>query len=196
MRRFEEAFIFLAEGGDPAKRTVRESELVRTVHVPVPDPPAAAAVATELRAGGLDLIELYGGLGPREAAAVIDAAGGEVPVGLVGVEAHEVPRNRAVIFMGIGADPARDRYVHEHGDGRTTLVGIPDPDAAPAQAAALVNEGVEHIEICGGLGPLVAAAVMDEVGGRASVASVMFGFESLPAVAAYRRRFEEALAGS
>jgi hypothetical protein len=39
------------------------------------------------------------------------------------------------------------------------------------------------------------AAAIDAVGDRARVGAVMFGFESLPGVASYRARFEEAVAG-
>lgn len=112
MSRFNEAFLFLAAGADPTERTARESELVRTLHVPVPDADRAAEVARELIADGLDLIELYGGFGPSKAAPVIETAGGTVPVGLVGVDEDTAVRHRGVIFMGLGADPAQDRYVH------------------------------------------------------------------------------------
>jgi hypothetical protein len=66
--------------------------------VPVPDAETAAAVAAELGHDGLDLIELYGGFGPRAAAAVLAATGGQVPVGVVGVEEDAVVRERVVIW--------------------------------------------------------------------------------------------------
>lgn len=194
MSQFNEAFIVRAEGADPAQRKARESELVRTTFVPVPDAAAAARVAGELLAGGLDLIELYGGLGPMDAAAVIEAADGIVPVGLVSVEEEQAVVQRAAIFMAIDADPAADRYVFEHDGGRMTLVAVPEPAAVPATAVRLVDEGAERIEICGGLGPLPAAAATEAINARVPVSAVMFGFESLPAIAAYRTRFEHALA--
>lgn len=76
-----------------------------------------------------------------------------------------------------------------------TIVSVPDPAEVPTVAARLAGEGVEHIDLCGGLGPVPAAAAVDAVAGRASVAAVMFGFESLPLVADYRARFERAAAG-
>jgi Family of unknown function (DUF6506) len=192
MTQFKEALIFLAEGTDPADRSYRETALTRTAVVPVPDAETAAAVAAELGHDGLDLIELYGGFGPRAAAAVLAATGGQVPVGVVGVEEDAAVRERAVIWGGLGADPAKDRYVFAHGSGRITIVVVPGPEAVPAVAGQLVGEGVERLEICGGLG---AAAAIEAVGDRARVAAVGFGFESLPGAASYRARFEEAVAG-
>lgn len=193
MPRFNEAFLFLARGGDLAERGVRENELARTVYIPAPDTDTAAVTAAELLPDGLDLIELYG-LGPPAAAKVLAATRGEVPVGLVGLEDHEVVRHRAVITPAPGADPAIDRYVHQGLGSQVTIVSVPDPAAVPATAGALVTEGVDRIDLCGGLGPVPAAAAIEAVGDRVPVGVVMFGFESLAAVADYRVRFERALA--
>jgi hypothetical protein len=195
MTQFNEAMIFLAEGPDPPDRTYRRTALTHTAFVPVPDAEAAAAVASELLEDGLDLVELYGGLGPKAAAAVLAATGGQVPVGVVGVEEETPISNRAAIWGGLDADPAKDRYLFEHVDGRITIVVVPAPEAVPAVAEQLVAEGVERLEICGGLGTATAAAAIEAVGDRARVAAVGFGFESLPGAASYRARFEEAMAG-
>jgi 6-phosphofructokinase len=195
MTQFKEAVIVLADGADPADRTQRETALTRTAFVPVPDAETAAAVAAELADDGLDLVELYGGFGPRAAAAVLAATGGGVPVGVVGVEEETEARERGVIYGGLDADPEKDRYVFEHAGGRITIVLVPAPDAVPAAAEQLVQEGVQRLETCGGLGTASAAAAMEAVGDRASVGAVAFGFESLPGAASYRARFEEALAG-
>jgi Family of unknown function (DUF6506) len=96
--------------------------------------------------------------------------------------------------MAIGADPTVDRYVFEQPHGRVTLVAVPEPAAVPATAVQLADGGAERIEICGGLGPVPAAAATEALGERVPVGAVMFGFESLPAVADYRARFERALA--
>jgi Family of unknown function (DUF6506) len=194
MTQFKEAFIILAEGADPAQRTYRETALSRTALVPVPDVETAASVAAEMQGDGLDLIELYGGFGPKAAAAVFAATGGDVPVGVVGVEDDAPVRERAVIFEAPGSDPAEDRWVYEHAGGRITVVGAPTAEAVPAAAAQLVQEGVERLELCGGLGAVPAAATIEAVGDRARVGAVMFGFESLPGAASYRARFEEAVA--
>jgi Family of unknown function (DUF6506) len=194
MTQFKEAFIVLVEGSDPADRLYRETALTRTALVPVPDAGTAAAVAAELRDDGLDLVELYGGFGPKAAAAVLAATEGQVPVGVVGVEEESPVRNRAVIFAAPGTDPAKDRYVFDHAGGRITMVAVPAAEAVPAAAEQLVREGVERLEICGGLGAGPAAAAIEAVGDRAGVGAVMFGFESLPGAASYRARFEEAVA--
>jgi Family of unknown function (DUF6506) len=195
MAQFNEAFIFLAEGVDPAERTVRENDLIHTEIVPVPDAETAAAVAAELHADRrLDLVELYGGFGATVAAAVIEATGGEVPVGLASAKDDAGVRDRAAIFAGLGADPARDRYVYEHDGGRITFVAVSSPDQVPEVATELAEAGAERIEICGGLGTLPSAAALEAVGDRATVRSIMFGFESIPGVASYRARFEEAVA--
>jgi Family of unknown function (DUF6506) len=192
--QFKEAFIFLADGAKPADRSYRQTALSRTALVPVPDAETAAAVAAELHNEGLDLVELYGGFGPKTAAAVLAATGGQVPVGVVSVEEDAPSRNRAVIFAAAGSDPTKDRYVFEHAGGRITIVAVPSADAVPAAAEQLVREGVERLEICGGLGATPTAAAMEAVGDRARVGAVMFGFESLPGAASYRARYEEAVA--
>lgn len=188
MTRFSEAFIFLAGSG--AEPHAREGELSRTAFVPVESAEAAVAAARELRAGGLDLVELYAGLGPTAAAAVFDAIGGEAPVGMVGVEEGAPVHDRAIIFAPYGADPDGERYIFEHAGGRMTIAGVTGPDAVPATAVELADAGAERIEICGGLGALPAAAAIAALDGAVPVAAVAFGFESLPGAAGYRARFE------
>lgn len=192
MTRFSEAFIFLAGSG--AEPQVREGELSRTAFVPVENIDGAVAAARELNAGGLDLVELYAGLGPTAAAAVFDAIDGHAPVGMVGVEQDAPVRDRAIIFAPYGADPGGERYVFEHADGRMTIAGVTGPDAVAATAVELADAGAQRIELCGGLGALPAAATIAALGGRVPVAAVAFGFESLPGAAAYRARFEQTLA--
>lgn len=51
--------------------------------------------------------------------------------------------------------------------------------------------GAERVELCGGMGPIPAAAVARAV--NVPVTTVLFGFESLPFAAAYRARFEASL---
>jgi len=79
------AFLYVQDGADPATdRVVSEPAIGRTLFVPVPDQSAAASVATELVDGeGVEIIELYRGIGPAAAAEVIDAVGDRVPVGTV-----------------------------------------------------------------------------------------------------------------
>jgi 2-keto-3-deoxy-6-phosphogluconate aldolase len=78
------AYIFGQPGADPVvDRMVIEREGQRTTLVPVPDESAAAGVAVGLVDEGIELIELCGGFTVQDAARVIDAVDGRVPVGHV-----------------------------------------------------------------------------------------------------------------
>lgn len=58
----------------------------------------------------------------------------------------------AVITPTPGGDPTKDRYVHEGPAVRMTIVSVTGLEMVPATAVALVDDGVERIDICGGLG--------------------------------------------
>jgi uncharacterized protein DUF6506 len=78
------AYIYGQPGADPAAdRFVIERDGQRTTLVPVPDESVAAQVAVELVDGGVELIELCGGFSMAQAAQVVEAVGGRVPVGWV-----------------------------------------------------------------------------------------------------------------
>jgi hypothetical protein len=78
------AYIYGQPGADPvADRFVIERDGQRTTLVPVPDEAAAASVALDLIDEGAQLIELCGGFGLAEAARVVEAVDGRVPVGHV-----------------------------------------------------------------------------------------------------------------
>ncbi|ADB51119.1 DUF6506 family protein [Conexibacter woesei] len=196
---FKAAFLYLAAGADPAvDRVVRDGQIERSTIVAVPDAETAGRVAAELERDGLDLIELYGGLGQRGAAAVVEATGGRVPVGYVGYDADGSGagpdagvRHRVIVYEETGADPTGERVVSEHGGVRTTVVAVPDAERVPPIAAELVGEGAERVEICGGLGPVPAARTVAEIGGRVPVGAVLFGAESLQLVAAFQAGFAE-----
>jgi hypothetical protein len=71
------AYIYGQPGADPAAdRFVIERGGQRTTLVPVPDESGAAEVALGLIEEGVQLIELCGGFGLREAARVVEAVGG------------------------------------------------------------------------------------------------------------------------
>jgi hypothetical protein len=55
------------------------------------------------------------------------------------------------LFTGRGLDPDRDRSVIERDGFRAVMVGMADPARAPEVAARLVDEGIQLIELCGGL---------------------------------------------
>ena len=173
--------LFLVLVSEPAERVVHADDLSSTTIAPVTSAEEAASVAA---AGEWDLIELYGGLGIEAAAAVVDAAPG-VPVGFQGdVEPSSSP---AVLFEDPAADPERHRWHF----GSATVIAVPSIDDVPALAAGLAREGATRIELCGGMGPVPAAAVRALV--DVPVTTVLFGFESLPSAAAYRARFEASL---
>ncbi len=70
-------------------------------------------------------------------------------------------------------------------------VFIPEPEAAPAVAAEMVNrEGASLIELEGGLGPIWTARVLEAVGGSVPVGAVMFGAESHEGAAAFGARYD------
>jgi Family of unknown function (DUF6506) len=79
-----EAFVYVQPGSDPnVDRTVTENEHSRTYYVAVPDVSAAPEVAKQLvDEAGVNLIELYGGFQPADAARVIDAIDARAPVGI------------------------------------------------------------------------------------------------------------------
>lgn len=170
--------LFLVLVPDPADPVIHADDLSTTTIAPVRS--LAAAVSFVASAGPLDLIELYGGLGLEAAAAVLEAAP-NVPVGCPGPSLSPVAS--AVLFED--PIPARWRF------GRTTVATVPSTADAPAMAASLVAAGAERVELCGGMGPIPAAAVARAV--DVPVTTVLFGFESLPLAAAYRARFEASL---
>lgn len=95
----------------------------------------------------------------------------------------------AVIIEVPGTDPATDRFVVRRSDHTTTVVLTADADGVPALAAALVDAGADAVELCGGFGVVPQAAVEDAVDGRARVGAILYGFESLEQIAAYKAGF-------
>ena len=88
--------------------------------------------------------------------------------------------NWAFIYGGLGEeDPAVDRAVIERGGLRTTIVAVPDEDAAVSTAIELLDAGAQSIELCGGFGPTVLSKVLDATGARIPVGQVRYGMESV-----------------
>lgn len=78
-------FIVTGSGLDPAKhRTTMSSDRFEMIAVGVSEPSHGIAVARDLVAGGVQLLELCGGFGPVWTGRVIDAIDGKIPVGSVG----------------------------------------------------------------------------------------------------------------
>lgn len=173
--------LFLVLVPEPAERVVHADDMSTTTIAPVTSVDEAAAVAAD---GEWDLVELYGGLGIDAAAAVV-AAAPDVPVGFPG---DVDPSPSSVVLF---EDPAADPAVHRWLFGPTTVVAVPSVEEVPSVAARMVEEGARRVELCGGMGPVPAAAVRAVV--DVPVTTVLFGFESLPSAAAYRARFEASL---
>lgn len=149
-------------------------------------PESVAKLAAELVDAGADVVELCGGLGPVPHAATLAAVGGRVPVGAVmygfesltsaaaykaGFSAGEfLPA--AFLYLEPGSDPAVDRTVREDEATRSTFVAVPDADAAVAAARELVRDGARLLEIYCGLGPDVAARIIEATGGEVPVGVV------------------------
>jgi|APSaa5957512622_1039677.scaffolds.fasta_scaffold391001_1 hypothetical protein len=78
------AFIVFGWDYDPESDIqIVESETLKTRVVGVDSLESAEAVAVELVADGVQLIELCGWFGPKGAARIIEAVGDQVPVGFV-----------------------------------------------------------------------------------------------------------------
>lgn len=92
--------------------------------------------------------------------------------------------NWGFIYLGVGdEDPAVDRAVIERGGLRTTIVAVPDEEAAVSAAVELVDGGAQSIELCGGFGPTLLAQVVEATGGRIPVGQVRYGMESMHGLA-------------
>lgn len=175
---FRNLFLILVPEADPTERVVHADDLSETTIVPVPS--TDAAVAEVAAFGQVDLIELYGGLGLDAAARIVALETGAA-VGYAGDVTPAAPV--AVLFE----DPAPGQWTF----GKTTIATVPSAADAPAAAKALVAEGATRVELCGGMGPAPAAEVRKAV--EVPVTTVLFGFESLPAAADYRARYEQAV---
>jgi Family of unknown function (DUF6506) len=93
--------------------------------------------------------------------------------------ADDIVESWAFIYVRPAADAPADRVEIERDGIRTTLVGIPEQAAVIEAAVDLVDSGVQVIELCGILGPVWAARVIEATGGRVPVGAVSYGAESV-----------------
>lgn len=88
--------------------------------------------------------------------------------------------NWAYIYLGAGEeDPAEDRAVISRGGLTTTIVAVPDRESAVDVARGLVDAGAQSLELCGGIGQLTAAKVIEAVGDRVPVGLATYSVESM-----------------
>jgi hypothetical protein len=139
-------------------------------------------VALAQVAQGAGRVELCGGLGVEDAAAVHAAVGSEIRIGLNRYAFESLERiteyKRAAIagelrpaaflYLAPGLDPDRHRDTH------TDAVFVPVPDAAAVEGVVESLKGLELglIELYGGLGVDAAAAAVRGSAGRIPVGFV------------------------
>jgi hypothetical protein len=93
-----------------------------------------------------------------------------------------------IIVLLAGADPDRDRLTKATGESILTIVPVSDAADAPSVAAALVDEGVRRIELCGGLGHEASGKVVEAVADAVPIGAVSFGVDSTDGAASFRDR--------
>lgn len=104
---------------------------------------------------------------------------------------NQSPLNKAIIYEGYGAKPNETKFVRESTSGRLTIVAIGDSSEVVSAAIALVDEGVELIELCGYIPLIWRVKIVEAVGNRVRVSSVTFGIESLLSAAAFSKSYDE-----
>jgi hypothetical protein len=181
--------LYEVPGADPTTDRIVTDHGDRRTTLVAADPSAIVAAAVDAADGGADRIELCGGLGPVWQARVRAAVGDRVPVGAVmyGFESlagaadyqarygNEHLRS-AFLYVHPGADPDVDRTVVDGEHDRAYLVAVPDPAAAPAVAAHLVDdEGVRLLELYGGFDATDVARVIEAIDARAPVGFPNYG---------------------
>ncbi|MGQ9369305.1 DUF6506 family protein [Azospirillum sp. ST 5-10] len=80
----------------------------------------------------------------------------------------------AFLFLAPGADPAVHRGTVRTPEVEVVTVGVADYRQAEAAVHALLDEGVQAFELCGGFGNAGVARIARAVAGRAAVGVVRF----------------------
>lgn len=91
------------------------------------------------------------------------------------------------IVTGAQLDPSLHRSEMRSPTFRMTAVGVSSPAQGAAAAQALVAEGVQLIELCGGFGPKWTAQVQEMIRYAVPVGAVGYGPESIDAMHALFR---------
>jgi len=93
---------------------------------------------------------------------------------------HQKFNNFAIIFTSPGADPKIHRAVINIGDVTYVTVGVDTQHKEQVIEVAknLVANGAQIIELCGGLGPIWMAKVIEAIKGAVPVGGVFYGPEA------------------
>lgn len=184
-----EVILYHAPGTDFRKdRTVLDFAGSRTIFVPV-GPTGHTEVVTDLLREGVARIELCGALGPTAFADVISIVDGSVPVGVCVFGAESAASattfeqrllngeavSVALLFLAEGADPAADEVTVDRGPARLRFIPVPSRTAAAEVGEKLVAEGVDLIELYGGLDASSLVPVLHAAAGRTPVGMAYYG---------------------
>jgi predicted polyphosphate/ATP-dependent NAD kinase len=88
------------------------------------------------------------------------------------------------VVVGASLSPAQHRVTMRSDAFEMIAIGVASPAEGPAVARALVEEGVQLIELCGGFGAAWTAQVLAAVEGKVPVGAVSYGPESIGLMAA------------
>ena len=80
----------------------------------------------------------------------------------------------AFIFVAPDADPGSHRSWVKTPQVHLLAVAAKDYEAAAQTARALLDEGIQAIELCGGFGNIGTARIVEAVGGKIPVGVVKF----------------------
>lgn len=190
----DKVVIFEAPGADPARdRILRESSAGRLTIVAIGYVEQAEAVVRDLVDAGAKLVELCGGFSPTWRTRISDAVGGRAQVSSVayGIESLEAgarykqafergeTTTQAFILLEPGADPAADRFVMAREQLPTPIIPVPDEATAARIAGELADDGIQLIELYGGLSTRGIGMVLDAVAGRAAVGAGSFAHDAV-----------------
>ena len=89
-------------------------------------------------------------------------------------------RKWAYLFMSPGFDPKEHSISMSSSECEVRIIGIEmtQKESVIAIAKALVEDGVQMIELCGGFGPMWIARITDAIQGAIPVGSVAYGPEA------------------
>lgn len=83
------------------------------------------------------------------------------------------------IVTGAELEPTKHRVTMQSPAFTMLVVGVTKPEQGLAVAQAMVAEGIQLIELCGGFGPIWTAKVIAAIGEAVPVGSVGYGPEAI-----------------